>query len=76
MPNSTTKVGCGDCGMVEGKEQPEFHPHALCLLVKARGGNTDAAREDMAFIIRTARTSEPAPRAMVDRFMRQVKRDA
>jgi len=67
-------AGCSTCGMVQGKERPEFHPHALCLLVKARNGDTDAARSDMAFIIDAARTQEPATRAMVDRFMRQVKR--
>lgn len=65
---------CATCGMLEGKETPEFHPHALCLLVKARDGDTTAARKDMAFIIGAARSSEPATRMMVDRFMRQVTR--
>lgn len=75
-PNQSkaTKLGCQECGMVEGKDRPEFHPHALCLLVKARGGDTDAARQAMAFIIRAARSSEPVTRAMVDRFMGQVTR--
>lgn len=67
-------TGCATCGMLGGKEQPEFHPHALCLLVKARNGDTDAARSDLAFIIGAARTDDPVTRAMVDRFMRQVSR--
>jgi hypothetical protein len=77
MPSKQVqKFSCQECGMVEGKDRPEFHPHALCLLVKARGDDTDAAREDFAFIIRAARTKEPATRAMVDRFLSQVKRRA
>lgn len=71
---SDRKLGCQECGMVEGKDRPEFHPYALCLLVKARNGDTDAARSDMAFIIGAARTTEPSTRAMVGRFMDQVKR--
>lgn len=65
--------GCTTCGMANCSG--EFHPHALCLLVKARKGNTLAAREDMEFIIRAARTDEPATRKMVDRFLRNVNRE-
>jgi hypothetical protein len=72
MPPSSNE--CATCGMLGGEEQPEFHPHALCLLVKARNGDTDTARDDLAFIIGAARTKDPVTRAMVDRFMRQVKR--
>jgi hypothetical protein len=68
------KIGCQICGMVEGKDRPEFHPHALCLLVKARNGDTDKARSDAAFIIRAARSTDPSTRAMVNRFMAQVNR--
>lgn len=67
---------CTTCGMLLGAESPEFHPHALCLLVKARNGDTDKARIDMAFIIRAARAQEPGLKAMVDRFMGQVARRA
>lgn len=74
MPGSPTE--CATCGMLGGKEQPEFHPHALCLLVKARNGDTTGARSDLAFIIECARSSEPSTKAMVDRFLRQVNRDA
>jgi hypothetical protein len=70
----TDKAACSICGMVQGKERPEFHPHALCPLVMARNGDTDAARSDVAHIITAARSDNPSIRAMVDRFMRQVKR--
>ncbi len=76
VSDRTQTVGCAICGMVGGKEQPEFHPHALCQLVKARNGDTTAARKDMAFIIGASRSKEPATRAIVDRFLRQVDRNA
>lgn len=47
-----TPEHCTTCGMANVSE--EFHPHALCLLVKARNGDTAKARSDMAFIIRAA----------------------
>jgi hypothetical protein len=66
------KDHCMECGMlVEGAE---FHPHALCLLVKARGGDTVAARKDMAFVLRQARSDEPGVTRMINTFLRRERR--
>jgi hypothetical protein len=53
----------------------EFHPHALCLLVKARGGDTLAARKDLAFVMSAARSDEPATRYRVTSFIETVNRE-
>lgn len=74
MTAGTDKADCIECGMLGGREEPEFHPYALCLLVKARRGSTDQARRDIAFIIEAARSDDPWTKAAVDRFMRQVDR--
>lgn len=63
---------CTTCGMAEVGS--EFHPHALCLLVKAHGGDTSAARKDMAFILGAARSDEPFTRERVDNFLAAVNR--
>lgn len=54
----------------------EFHPHALCLLVKARDGDTVAARHDLAFILGAARSKEPVTVKRVDNFLAAAWRRA
>lgn len=66
------REACSECGMAD--VGAEFHPHALCLLVKARGGDTTAARKDMAFILGAARSNEPVTRKRVDNFLAAVNR--
>lgn len=61
-------TGCTECGMANVSD--EYHPHVLCLLVKARGGDTTKAREDLAFVLEAGR--EPANlwlRSRVDTFL-------
>jgi hypothetical protein len=58
---------CPECGMAEVGS--EFHPHALCLLVKARNGDTIGARKDLAFVMRAARSKEPVTRRRVSSFI-------
>lgn len=54
----------------------EFHPHALCLLVKARDGDTAAARSDMAFILVAARSEGPWLRSRIATFLANQRREA
>lgn len=65
---------CTECGMADAFG--EYHPHALCLLVKARGGNTTAARQDMQAIIASARSNEPWVADRVNRFLANEGRRA
>jgi hypothetical protein len=62
------KGDCTTCGMANCDD--EYHPYALCLLVKARGGNTVAARKDMASIIENARSEDHWTATRVDNLMR------
>jgi hypothetical protein len=64
---------CTTCGMANVGD--EFHPHALCLLVKARGGDTRAARKDLASVLATARKGDMWTQKRIDRFCMNVKRE-
>jgi hypothetical protein len=76
MPPSSNprNEACSECGMANVGN--EFHPHALCLLVKARGGDTTAARKDMAFILGAARSTEPFTQLRVSAFLKAVSEGA
>lgn len=65
--------GCTTCGMADVGD--EFHPHALCLLVKARNGDTTAARSDLAFIIARARDGDQWAAKRINTFLANVLRD-
>ncbi len=64
---------CSECGMANVAD--EFHPHALCLLVKARGGDTAAARSDMAFVLRAAQSPEAFTQQRISTFLVRQTRE-
>lgn len=68
------KGTCTECGMANVDD--EFHPFALCLLVKARRGDTAKARSDMARIIRAARSDEERTAHRVSTFIANQKKEA
>jgi hypothetical protein len=53
----------------------EFHPHSFCLLVKARGGDTAKARNDMAFIVNATRPDESARRRLAPSAYAQLQNE-
>jgi hypothetical protein len=66
--------GCTQCGMANvGKE---YHPYTLCLLVKARGGDTTAARQELASVIWAARSNDSWSQPRVDAFLKAVRKGA
>lgn len=77
MPPDSTNPSpndhCTTCGMANVSD--EFHPHALCLLVKARGGDTTAARSDMAFIMRVTLSRDVNTKSRVAAFLSNQRRE-
>jgi hypothetical protein len=76
MPPSSNprNESCSQCGMANvGKE---YHPYTLCLLVKARGGDTTAARQEFAQVIQVARSNDSWLRRRVDEFLKAVSKGA
>jgi hypothetical protein len=72
MGDPMTDDGCTTCGMANVSE--EFHPHALCLLVKARHGDTAKARSDLAFIIERSRDADTWVQQRIRTFLANTKR--
>lgn len=64
--------GCTTCGMVNVSE--EFHPHALCLLVQARGGDTAKARSDLVLLIELSRLDNTWTQERIETFLANTKR--
>lgn len=69
---------CQQCGMFI-PAAGEYHPFAMCQLVKARGGSTrtgatDAARLEVASILRDGRSEDPNTRRRIDEFLARVPR--
>jgi hypothetical protein len=65
---------CSQCGMAcVGKE---YHPYMLCLLVKALGGDTTAARQELALMLQAGRSNDSWLRPRVDEFLKAVSKGA
>jgi|GEM_PF-4999959 len=75
MPSSNPRnEDCSQCGMANvGKE---YHPYTLCLLVKARGGDTTAARQELASVLQAGRSNDSWLRPRVDEFLKAVSKGA
>jgi hypothetical protein len=65
---------CAECGMADVGN--EYHPYVLCLLVKARGGDTTAARKDLVSVIDVARSEDSWLRSRVDALLKAVSKGA
>jgi hypothetical protein len=63
--------GCAQCGMANVGD--EYHPYVLCLLVKARGGDTVKARRDLASVLRAGRSTDPWLQVRVASFLGRVE---
>lgn len=66
-------TACTTCGMANVSD--EYHPCALCLLVKARNGDTTKARSDMGAILRAGRATDSWLSERVTTFLRNQAKE-
>lgn len=62
---------CQECGMLI-EDPGEYHPWALCALMKAGRGSL-RARTNLYAVLLDARSTEPHMRSRVDEFLARVE---
>lgn len=70
---ATDNSACAECGMANVSD--EYHPQVLCRLVKARGGDTAAARSDLAAVLAAGRADDLWLKGRVNTFIRNQAKE-